>query len=179
LSLLNRSIRSSFLAEIKVGQFLRLAGPSARRGRHASLGLPPTSSPRSAALRQLASSHNTSWCKGPNFCARRNRVPRSDDDAPRRDVTPGTPGRGELLDHVADIAKVLANRLSAARRRLSTRSRSGRTTIAINKTRITPPLTLKTAPGYTAQPPSRTVGPPWCPGRRIGTSRFVENHLLS
>ena len=37
--------------------------------------------------------------------------PHSDDDAPTREVTPGTPGVArELLDHVADIANILAYR---------------------------------------------------------------------
>jgi len=62
------------------------------------------------ALRQLASSHNTRWCKGLNFCGRRNRVPRADVHDPLREVT-GYPGGAarELLDHVADIANVLAH----------------------------------------------------------------------
>ena len=40
-----------------------------------------------------SSSHNTRWCTGLNFCGRRNRVPRCDDDAPLREVTrPRLPG---------------------------------------------------------------------------------------
>ena len=59
---------------------------------------------------KLASSHNTRWCKGLNFCGRRNRVPRADVHDPLREVT-GYPGGAarELLDHVADIANILAH----------------------------------------------------------------------
>ena len=76
---------------------------SARRGRHASLGLPPTSSLRSAGAAPTSEYHNTRWCTGLNFCGRRNRVPRADDVAPPREVTSGTPGASVNFADIANI----------------------------------------------------------------------------
>ena len=57
------------------GKFIAYYRVSTQKQGRSGLGLPPMS-PRSAGA--APTSDNTRWCKGLNFCGRRNRVPRSD-----------------------------------------------------------------------------------------------------